>query len=147
MLAYANLQKVSYSRFILHQNGIIFQHEKIQKLLFCLGNQEMEIEHQLAIVTKIRQEISTNDVFNDTTIEQIVENTAIVTMVCQILHIHVNPNQHSSLVRYLKLEALWILANLSFSKEEHILFFFDKQYNFVSLINEILDGNDVQMID
>ena len=107
----------------------------------------MQIEHQLAIVTKIRQEISTNDVFNDTTIEQIVENTAIVTTVCQILHIHVNPNQHSSLVRYLKLEALWILANLSFSKEEHILFFFDKQYNFVSLINEILDGNDVQMID
>ena len=70
-------------------------------------------------------------------------------MVCQILHIHVNPNhnQHSSLVRYLKLEALWILVSLSFSKEEHILFFFDKQYNFVSLINEILDGNDVQMID
>ena len=47
--------------------------------------------------------------------------------------------------RYMQLEALWILTNLSYGNSNEA--FFSPNYQFMTHFNKILDGNDFQMID
>ena len=64
-------------------------------------------------------------------------------MISQVLELGDNTNQ---LIRYLKLEATWILIHLSFGQECHEKIF-DPKYQIINHLNLILKGNDIQMID
>lgn len=106
------------------------------------GEKTLEPEHQLALVTKIRQEMSNKDSSAD--IKKILENTSILPLVAQILALSENLNP---LIRYLKLESTWIIVNIGYGDEQDILSLFDMDYNISTRLNEILASNDVQMID
>jgi len=77
-------------------------------------------------------------------VSELLAETNILTMISQILQ--QQDNSHS-LVRYLKLEATWILTNICFGDENAILQVFADQYGFVAHINSILNSSDLHMID
>ena len=45
-------------------------------------------------------------------------------------------------IRYMKLEATWILTNVSFGAESDIDMMLHNQYGFINHFNLILEGND-----
>jgi hypothetical protein len=47
----------------------------------------------------------------------------------------------------MKLEATWILTNIGYADEAEILLLFDDRYSIINHLNQILQGNDIQMID
>lgn len=60
-------------------------------------------------------------------------------MISQVLDLGDNTNQ---LVRYLKLEATWILIHLSYGQNCHSKIF-DPKYQIIKHVNLILHGNDI----
>lgn len=77
-------------------------------------------------------------------ITELLKETNILQMISQVLQF---PDDSNSLVRYLKLEATWILTNIGYGTEEDIIQIFAEEYGFVAHINRILKSNDLQMID
>jgi hypothetical protein len=51
------------------------------------------------------------------------------------------------LIRYLRLEASWILTNLSYAHEQDLILLFEPKFGFIEHINKILDSKDIIMID
>lgn len=51
-------------------------------------------------------------------------------------------NIEPELIRYMKLEATWILTNVTFGDEDVIVMMLHDQYEFVKHFNLILEGND-----
>jgi len=76
----------------------------------------VSIAEQLAVLTKIRQEIANPKTPPD--IKGILADTNILHVLSQVLSLAEN---QSPLVRYLKLEATWILTNIGFGDESDIM--------------------------
>jgi len=70
----------------------------------------------------------------------ILKETNLLEMINAILQ--APDNIEAEMVRYMKLEATWILTNISFGDEEVIEMMLDEQYDFVKHFNLILEGND-----
>jgi len=51
-------------------------------------------------------------------------------------------NIEPEMIRYMKLEATWILTNISFGDEDVIEIMLDPQYDLIKHFNLILEGND-----
>ena len=51
-------------------------------------------------------------------------------------------NIEPEMIRYMKLEATWILTNISFGDEDVIEIMLDPQYDLIKYFNLILEGND-----
>lgn len=83
--------------------------EFIIKMLFERKNSEME---SLALVTKIRQEISKPDVTPD--FKAIANDTRII----EVVSICLEKVGSTGIDRFMVLEATWILTNISFSDDE-----------------------------
>lgn len=116
---------------------------KIQYLLNLLStSQTLENIEQLALITKVRQEMSSKDTAPN--IKDVILNTNILSIIQQILSFQDNSHE---IIRYLKLEATWILTNIGYGDEDDILAVFDKKYGLSQHINLILQGKDLQMID
>ena len=94
------------------------------------------------MITKIRQEFSAHEMAPD--LKTILAETNVLDILSQILGLD---DAQSELVRFLKLEATWVLTNIGYGDEEDILQIFKEEHRFVNHINRILQGNDLQMID
>lgn len=103
--------------------------------------------NQLALVTKMRLLVAEgqHEQRGSADLASIIKNTNLLAMVHAILQ--APDNVHPELVRYLKLEATWILTNVTFCDEDIINEMLDQQYDFVTHFNLILEGKDYQMID
>ena len=77
-------------------------------------------------------------------LKTILAETNVLDILSQILGLD---DAQSELVRFLKLEATWVLTNIGYGDEEDILQIFKEEHRFVNHINRILQGNDLQMID
>jgi hypothetical protein len=77
--------------------------------------------------------MSSKDLLID--IKSIIANTNILTIVSQILSMNDNQNL---LIRYMKLEATWIMSNIGYGDEQDILAMFDSQYGIQAHVNRIL---------
>ena len=119
--------------------------EKVQFWINKLYNDSLTEIKQLALLTKIRQEIAKKDMSSEK-IAAMVNRTNILDLISQVLLKPDNEGQ-SHLVRYMKLESSWILTNIGFGHEGDILKVFDEKYQLPLIINRILKGNDLQMID
>ena len=83
-------------------------------MLFQMSD-SLKLTEQLAIVTSIRQQI-TVDELDTHIIMQLLQNQSLINIIFQILSQPRNPNLNSDdqeIMRYLKLEAGWVLTNLS----------------------------------
>ena len=117
--------------------------QKVQFLLNQLvTNSGIDALSQLALLTKVRQELANPTDPPD--IGKLLEETNVLTIINQILAIEEN---HNNIVKYLKLEATWILTNIGYGTEEDITELFKDEYELVGHINRILQGNDIQLID
>lgn len=97
---------------------------------------------QLALLTKVRQELSVNQTkFN---IGDIIENTQILDILSQVFK---TPDNSSELMRYLKLEGSWILTNLAYGTEKDTSTILSQKYGFLDFANSVLQSKDLQMID
>ena len=54
---------------------------------------------------------------------------------------------HENILRHIKLEATWIMANITYGEADDIEKMLDNEYEFINHFNNILKGNDLQMID
>jgi hypothetical protein len=102
----------------------------------------MSVLEQLAIVTRIRQEISNDKSITDEDLVQLVKNTNLMSLVLQILEAPSSPD-----MKYLKLEAGWILTNIAYGSEDVLSMLFTDQ--FIRVVNFILNEQpcDIQMVD
>lgn len=73
--------------------------------------------------------------------QQILTETTILEMISAILQ--APDNIEADNIRYMKLEATWILTNISFGDEEVIEMVLNDQYNLIKHFNLILEGNDL----
>lgn len=89
--------------------------ERITKLVQMLeqGNAQLSGMENLALVTKIRQELSHEPQISNEDLLLLVTNTSLVQMALQILDAPDSPD-----LRFLKLEAAWILTNIAYGSEE-----------------------------
>jgi hypothetical protein len=51
------------------------------------------------------------------------------------------------LIMYLKLEASFILTNLSYAHEQDLILLFEPKFGFIEHITKIMDSKDIIMID
>lgn len=75
-----------------------------------------------------------------TEMEQILKETNILGMISAILR--APDNIEPETIRYMKLEATWILTNITFAEEDVIELMMDEQYDFINHFNLILEGVD-----
>ena len=75
----------------------------------------------------------------------ILNDTNLLQIIAGILQ-HPD-NTSTQLIRHIKLEATWIMTNITFGDAEHIKMMLSDEYEFISHFNLILKGNDLQMID
>lgn len=68
----------------------------------------------------------TGDDQEEPDMSQVMKETSLMQIVCQTLQIDVNAH---SLARYMKLEALWILINLSVGDDEDVDKMLQKEYD------------------
>lgn len=77
-------------------------------------------------------------------VQRVLKETNILSVVNNCLSIQ---DDIHPIIRYIKLEATWILTNIGYGNEEDIMEIFGDEYKFIDHINRILKGNDLQMID
>ena len=74
----------------------------------------------------------------DDEVIEIIEKTNLISFINQVLDINIDC--HSEMLRYMKMEALWILLNLSYYDSEFIMFL--NEPKFVNHLNDILLSDD-----
>ena len=109
---------------------------------FSGQNDDFTQLQQLALITFMRQEVCEGIQKNTLDITALVRQTNLLTLISQILGI--NSDQ---IFRYFKLEATWILSNLSFGNSEDIEYMLSEQFGIIDHINKALLDHDFQMID
>mmetsp|Transcript_2123 Transcript_2123/g.3746 ORF Transcript_2123/g.3746 Transcript_2123/m.3746 type:complete len:285 (-) Transcript_2123:984-1838(-) len=116
---------------------------RIQFMINLLtSNQSLNALQQLAIMTKVRQELSNQENLPD--ISRVLQETQIIQIVSQLFK---TPDNLHELIRYLKLEGAWILTNIAYGKEEDIMAVLDEKYEILNDINRFLQSDDLPMID
>lgn len=123
----------------------------------------LETLDQLAILTKIRQELA--DGKEEPQISEIIRDTNLLDIINQVLGLNDATNQH---IRFLKvsinsqqnfcirifisthliwlivqLEATWILTNMAFGNESDLKVVLDSKYGIIKHLNRMLEGNDL----
>lgn len=93
---------------------------------------------QLALITRVRQLMSEKSEIQD--LGQIVKETNLLEMLSAILK--APDNIEAEIIRHIKLEATWVLTNITFGDEDVIEMIFLDQYDFIGHFNLILEGND-----
>ena len=93
-------------------------------------------------MTDIRQLLAGPEI--EANISLLLQNTNILAIVGSLLALD---DSQDKLVRYLKLEAAWILTNISYGKGSDIQEIFNEEYSIIKSLNDILRGFDLQMID
>jgi hypothetical protein len=90
--------------------------ETVQQLIAVLQqNSSLPTMQILAILTKIRQVLSTESAISNENLEQLLTETNLTSILQQIL----NP-QNVEEFKYLRLEAAWIMDNIAFWDSEVI---------------------------
>lgn len=115
--------------------------QRVQYLLNLLTQRQNEAIEQLALITKVRQELADGE--QTPQIGEIVRQTGILEIISQIL----GADGGNDLTRYLKLEATWILTNLAYGSEQDLMVVLDSKFAIANHLNRILEGNDLQLID
>lgn len=104
---------------------------------------------QLAILVKLRQITGGDALIDDLegSIASLLEETNVLSIICQVLN---SPDQAASfeyidqygesLIRFMKLEAMWTLINIGYGPENAIQEIFDPQYEpIIKYMNRILN--------
>lgn len=97
---------------------------------------------QLSLITEVRKQFSLS--MDEVDVQRVLKETNILSVVNNCLSIQ---DDIHPIIRYIKLEATWILTNIGYGNEEDIMEIFGDEYKFIDHINRILKGNDLQMID
>ena len=87
-------------------------HLEIQRLLDILVCEGTICIEQLAILTKIRQILANETIRADTS--KLLSQTSILPIIDQILAMQTDDVSPDNLLKYLQLESVWILINLSY---------------------------------
>jgi len=132
---------MSYDRFDKEKEGL----EKINLLLGLIDPHGQVLNHlsaidQLAIITKIRQELSNESCLTDDEMNNLIQNSTLMPIILQILSV-----PHSPDVKYMQLEAGWILTNLAFGSSDTLKLIFTP--DFTRVINLLLASCDIVMLD
>jgi len=78
-------------------------------------------------------------------VSDIVRNTGILEFINQVLGIKDGVNEY---VKYLKLEATWILTNLAYGNDSDLEIILSSEHNIIQHLKEILKSStDLQLID
>jgi len=115
---------MSYDRFDKEKEGL----EKINLLLGLIDPHGQVLNHlsaidQLAIITKIRQELSNESCLTDDEMNNLIQNSTLMPIILQILSV-----PHSPDVKYMQLEAGWILTNLAFGSSDTLKLIFTPDF-------------------
>lgn len=73
-------------------------------------------------------------------VEKLLNETDILKVLDNCLSV---PDNQSINIRFLKLEATWILTNIGYGDEKEIECIFEDKYKFISHLNRILKGSDL----
>jgi hypothetical protein len=94
---------------------------------------------KLAVLTKIRTELSSADVTPD--INKILAYTDILSTVFQILSLDVK----DQIYRYIQLEALWIACNLVYGEDLDLILEYGQygQPKFLDIIKNLIEKSDL----
>lgn len=112
--------------------------DKTQFLLTRFAADDLSAWEQLALITKVRLIMSEKQEVEG--MEQVLKETNILEMISAILR--APDNIEANIIRYMKLEATWILTNITFGEEDVIEQMLDDQYDFIKHFNLILEGDD-----
>ena len=118
--------------------------EKVQFLLTkIVHNNHFSCKDRLALLTKVRMEMA--DIKNPPNVSEILESTNMLDFIDQVMSFD---DSSDLLVKYLKLEATWIMTNLTYGTDEDILKIFAyKDGIIVEHMNRLMKSNDIQIID
>ena len=76
-------------------------------------------------------------------IKSLIRNTNLLALIQQILGVE----SQDQIIRYYKLEAAWILSNLSYGDAEDLEYMLSGLFGVIQFINKVLVDHDFQMID
>lgn len=132
---------LSYDRFDKEKESL----EKINLLLEIIdpnGNvlSHMSAMEQLAVITKIRQELSNESSLSETEMVSLIQNSSLITRILQVISVPFSPE-----VKYMQLECGWILTNLAYGSAETLRMIFTP--DFTRVINQLLSTCDIVMLD
>lgn len=106
--------------------------ETVQQLIAVLQqNSSLPTMQILAILTKIRQVLSTESAISNENLEQLLNETNLTSILQQILN-----TQNVEEFKYLRLEAAWIMDNIAFWDSEVIALLLTEEL--VQTVNGVL---------